>query len=513
MKKCLCILLFLAWAIPSFAAKTVCSSGCDYTQATFEALSGDKAGEVYYFTDANYTTEIDVNINNATLDGYKTDDTTYMNLSEASGRAKVDTNNSEGCMDMDRQSDLTIQDFEFTDCVGVGAGRGAHGITFKRNYFHTITAGALSIDRGSYNITVGGTSGHGNVFKNIGSTTKDEHIAIHKSHDIIVSYNYFYQNSDNYRIDAIMITGYTPGAESYDILIEYNRMKGYVGSGYTEDGVDIKKGSYNIIIRYNHISHFDDQAGIFVNHGDRLYIYGNYIHDVWDGCVYTDNDRQNDDIFIFSNICHNGDAFGIRIAGTSSEYYVFNNTVAECGLTNPDSNHMNISVEDAVNTGSYVKNNIVYKSRPGKTDYKQCRVEDLSDALVDFDYQRYYWPSQTSKVDWGNAGNKTLSGLQGGSGNGLPQESNGSEGDPGLTDIANNDYTIADGAAVIDAGLDLGSGAIATITIQGTAYSVNWDVGLGDGTDWSGTIPVIEELQRDVHGWDQGAYVYEGAVD
>ena len=59
-------------------------------------------------------------------------------------------------------------------------------------------------------------------------------------------------------------------------------------------------------------------------------------------------------------------------------------------------------------------------------------------------------------------------------------------------------------SAVVGAGVDIGSGAIANVTIQGVVYPVCWDVALGPNTDWSRTIPAVEILHRDVVGWDIG---------
>jgi len=91
----------------------------------------------------------------------------------------------------------------------------------------------------------------------------------------------------------------------------------------------------------------------------------------------------------------------------------------------------------------------------------------------------------------------------------LPQEANGSEGDPGLTDWDNGDFTIASTeSAVYGAGVDMGSGNIDSLTINGETVNVPWDFGLGSETDWSGTLPVIDAKYRDTEQWDIGAYVW-----
>ena len=99
-------------------------------------------------------------------------------------------------------------------------------------------------------------------------------------------------------------------------------------------------------------------------------------------------------------------------------------------------------------------------------------TNDSTKAQLTFTHNRFYDPDDTAMVYWGTSGEVSPDTVG----------SNNSVGDPGLTNPAGGDFTIAVGAAVIDAGVDMGSGAIDTITIQGTAYTVDWDVGLGPTT-------------------------------
>jgi len=77
IKKLLIILIiFLVPAMGWSATHTVCSSGCDYTQTTFEALSGDYSNDTFYFS-GSFSSELDVSIYGSsltakvTLDGWE----------------------------------------------------------------------------------------------------------------------------------------------------------------------------------------------------------------------------------------------------------------------------------------------------------------------------------------------------------------------------------------------------------------------------------------------------------
>ena len=205
---------------------------------------------------------------------------------------------------------------------------------------------------------------------------------------------------------------------------------------------------------------------------------------------------------MFSNLCLETEDSGFSDNSDGSDandHYVFNNTFAECADNPTGSHHTAIRLN--TKDGVIVKNNIFYKSRPNESDYVQVYLFSESDGKSTFDYNRYYWPGKTSKMHIDGTIVNALGGFRG-------VETHGSEGNPGLTNLSKHDYTIAPGAPVIGTGVDMGSGAIANLTIHGIDYPVYWDVALGPNTDWSGTIPVVEILHRDAVGWDIGAYAY-----
>ncbi|MFC1612196.1 hypothetical protein ACFL6C_14625, partial [Myxococcota bacterium] len=242
-----------------------------------------------------------------------------------------------------------------------------------------------------------------------------------------------------------------------------------------------------------------------------VYVYGNLLHgSKWAGLI-TDTDEIFSGIYVFSNVIYSEGDGGINLSGLAgSTTWVFNNTMAENVVANESPEDGAIAI---IGNGTFVvaKNNIFYKTKPNISTYRQNYVHANMDEKSTFDHNIYYWPGHTSQTHWGDIGWTDLSGLQSGSIHGLPQEVNGSEGDPGLVDLDDNDYRIAAAdSAVIGNGVDMGSGAIATLTIQGHSYPVPWDFALGPNTDWSPTIAVIDKLSRDTIGWDQGAYGYRG---
>jgi len=507
-----------------------CENAGECSQSEFEALSGDYSDSVFSFS-GTFTSQLDVNISGTSghpviLDGYATNDTTYMNLSEASGRALIDTAKSGNGIDISGQSHITIQDFEITN-TGIGTGDEAiylwecYNITIKRNYIYECREGIYL--SGDYHV-VGGSSGHGNVLKNIGWTTADADIVTYAAEQCIVSYNHLYADSSLWGVDGVTLAG---GGSSH-FLIENNSIHGHnntSGDG-GEDGIDIKFAAHDVIIRYNSI--YDNAvSGVNLSNGshNNIYVYGNYIYSNSENLYaqnrsgtspnYTYYDHYN--IYWFSNIIKDADSYGMHVPSSGASengFQIFNNTVITNG-TSPSSSAKTgiyVSASDQV----FVKNNIFYKGRPNESDYIQVYIGAYSDDNTTFDYNWYYWPAQTSKIYWGDAGNLTVDQIQAGSSNGLPQEGSiaANESDPGLTDIAGGDYTIAASAAVIGVGVDMGTGAIATVTIDGVGYPVYWDVALGPSTVWSSgsTLPVIDVVYRDVVGWDIGAYAFDLVV-
>ena len=550
-------LLILLIAVPAFCAThTVCDTGgpCDYTSTTFNALTGTGyAGDTFYFS-GTFTAEIAPHISGTaiggyvTLDGYQTDDTTYMNLSEVAGRALIDRTAGSGVFGIalwksawgnGNGSDyLIIQDFEITDVRnGVYAAENCDHILFKRNYIHETTGfgiwmgTASGSSTGCSYMTVGGSLGHGNVIKNIGNATAGGDVVFAHGDNVIVSYNHLYADNSSYGVDGV-----DPMNDSHNWLVEYNNIHGHNSQVFGEDGIDVKTdyasgtGVHDGIIRYNHVYDHKGIGGEYPQSNitiqtqtHHVYIYGNKLHNSNWGSVYikegecaTGCTTTIHDVWIFSNLMFDEEDAAIRIhatnGGTSTDpynIYMFNNTFAENGINEHGSTFTHITAANLNPGATFIKNNIFYKSREGKSDpeHQAYFLDDITDKS-NIDYNIYYWPTKTSETYLGGSWAAAIGGH-------ALADVNSSEEDPGLTDIANNDYTIASGAAVIAAGDDLGTGAIATLTIQGTSYPVYWDAAIGNSTVWGSgaTLPVIEKITRDSYdAWDIGAYQSGGPV-
>lgn len=542
IKKLFIIILILLFAVPAFGATWTtdvtqaggggsCIDGGECSIAEFNALTGSHPDSVFSFS-GTFTTAVTPQIYGTSghaliLDGYKTDDTTYMSLSEVTGRAKIDRNGGSICININGPDYVTIQDFEMTDCIDIALAihGGSHDILAKRNYIHTLAGKGIEFYEAAYNVTIGGTLNHGNVVKNVGTTTAHYDVGMSGSHDNIVSYNHLYADDTNYGIDGVIASD---GA-IYSVLIEYNSIHNHNRSTNGEDGFDIKKAdTRDIIIRYNHIyDHTYQSCGTVQSGSHEVYVYGNRCSDSENGFI-TGDDPANNNVYFFSNIIYDIEekALAIGAQGSAGNVWIFNNTLAEngncteslgvgeCRAAGSATAWGNLYMQNV--TASIIKNNIFYKGRPNDNNYEQMYVGTSMDTLTTSDYNWYYWPAQTSTIFWGDAGSLTVDQVQAGAGNGLPQEAGllANEGDPGLTDIANNDYTIASGAAVIGAGVDMGTGAIDTITIQGVSYPIYWDTAILTATWGSGsTLPVITTTTRDSYdAWDIGAYQSGGPI-
>ena len=498
--------------------------------------------------------------NYITLDGYYANDTTFADLSEADGRAKLTRtqSNSTYIFDLAYANLVTgtgseyfiIQDFEieqFSHAI-VGS-NGANHIIIRRNYIHDgqdFGIWCSYYTAGVDNFTVGGAPGQGNVVKNVGSGTAGGDIVFSRAHDIIISYNHLYATlSDGASTDR-GIDGIVPINNTYNVLIEYNSIHGH-NDNYGpvgEDGIDIKTdlggdgaGCYNIIIRYNDIYDHQKQSTITLQTQTRnVYIYGNRLASGnWGGVVIDEADcgapsanpsgcsEMVKDIWIFSNLIYDQQDTGIVIRDSPYgiedgllepwNIYIYNNTFADNATgTHIGWNFNNITAVDYDEDSLVVKNNIFYQWRSGydsDLDHANYFEDDITDP-TDVDYNVYWMPGEASGYSEIYIAGSWQSAIDGGHG----AEGNSFEGDPGLTSLATNNYSILSSAsAVYGTGVDMGDGAtpIITITIQGVEYPVYRDIALGPNTVWTaGEIPDVEILRRDTVGWDIGAYAGTG---
>lgn len=526
-------------------------------------------GDTVYFT-GNFTTQVHVRGNGTAgnhiiLDGLYSGDYNALNegsdgqakitLSQATGDSNIGFYLREGTSANDGHDYIIIQDFEINEfLVGILLAEDADHIVMKRIYMHDgLTRGinptySENYGNGVHNITIGGARGDGVTIKDVGVGTGSADILIGRSNDFIISYNHLYATkstgaSTDRGIDGIAFNNQANTAAIQNVLVEYNSIhdhddnyyadaygcgSGCIGRG--ENELDIKDdkttnpyGTSKTIIRYNNM--YGSTGGlaeyeVLFNTCQGIYLYGNYIHD-GNGAIYEQN-RDPPlygyiDIYVYSNIFEHsttGSAVALNATMSASTSYYFNNTFIENSTAPANSGHCSLVNQGA---GDYIfKNNIYYKSRPESSDHRQIWIADGDGESLTSDYNIYYWPSETSALKWDILGDIPLSSVQGGSSEGLPQETHSTEENPDL----NSDYTIAGpSSGAYRAGTDMGSGNIASITIEdgygnSNTYYAPWDIALAPGTNFGSgkTLPVVYTLNRDVIGWDAGAYGFGGTV-
>ena len=329
--------------------------------------------------------------NRITLDGYETDDTTYKDLSESSGRAKIDVpGDTNAGMLIDALGYFNVVDFEVTDCTtGIRIYNGANHITLQRNYIYECFSKGFTVsyshgDNPNY-ITIGGSDGHGNVVKNCGFDTSDMDVKLCNAEDIIVSYNHLYGSTPRvwhageeayFSCDGIQLGC----GQTTNVLIEYNTIHGHNGSA-GENAMDFKPTNSNVIVRYNKI--YDEQGegegSVIMNMGSQyIYFYGNWLNDSKNGIVITNKEdfQDTDYIYVWSNIITNMSSCGVKVvrrdepgdvAYPGDHLYFYNNTLAFNGDENDaDKNETAMYFSQGE---SAVKNNIFYYNQPNVSTY------------------------------------------------------------------------------------------------------------------------------------------------
>jgi hypothetical protein len=368
------------------------------------------------------------------------------------------------------------------------------------------------IGTGHYAV-IGGAPGEGNEIYDCGSGTGGCDVRVN-SHDVVVSYNHLYatknySNESARGIDGLLVDS-SGSMESrvYNILIEHNIIHdhndGFNGNyddhglnGRGEDGIDVKN-AHNVTIRYNDIYNHAVQSGITVqmNSWD-VYIYGNRIHDnSWGNIMMMDgsvNSARHGDgasvhnVNVWGNVMYNADGSGINIAKKSTgdpvkDINIFNNVIALSAKNTTFDRNSGIYVQGG-NSGIKIKNNIFYKNRPTKTDYRQIYIEGISGAELDGNH--YYWPGKISKSWWGGVSYDSL---------GVPgQEGFGIDGNPLFVDADGYNFELLSSSSSIDSGLNLG-----VVFSKILSPLTNWD-----------SLDVVVSNQNDFgSGWERGAYVY-----
>jgi len=429
-------------------------------------------------------------------------------------------------------------------------------LSITRNYFHDLNGsgvrgGNYKQYRPSY-LKVGGSPRMGNTFVNVGYLDSyyntDAFVHIDQTSHVIFSYNNGYNTKEDWGMSGIYGNEVTNALVEFNILHDFNSKHHRSAIAFKGDQLkSVYEGPY--IIRFNHIwnSHGDDESwgdsssGISATgNWNGLYVYGNNVHDCGIGikpniawAVQHKDGFDCSDAYVFSNIIVTTQFAAIRMEGQPGEsydkinnVYIFNNSIYNSATMDISlgrgykdfsnySAYLNDSAISMILKGAqlnsqYYKNNVIINSRPN--DNESIAMNIRTDAInLHNDYNHYYNLNtnsikiryqndfdSTKQYEWNS---ETRPGVDG---------DNDSAGNPYLKDVSNGDFRLTSASIdLIRGGVDMGSGTIASVTIQGKSYDIPWDLAIGGGTVWSTIDPdkiVIDTQSRDTIGWDIGAY-------
>lgn len=529
----LLILPSSAWSTKYYVAQTSAGTGDGSTYANRMSVATHNSstfnpGDVLYFS-GTIASQITVPSSGNSIGGYITYDGyaagNYDARSEGTGTiAKISRSQSKGILGIkvNDKNHIIIQDFEIEQCeTGICSVTGDYFVV-KRCFMHDMLCGGITISSAS-NVTIGGSSSDGIVVKDTGTATADEDIMLLFTDAATVSYSKLYATksaglSTDRGIDGITTIG------TSNLIIEYNEICNhrdeYGSDAKGEDGIGIKAGSYNVTVRYNKV-YGNRQSGITVQ-GSATHdvdVYGNLVyengaplqeHHAWPGILIQ---RDTYNINIYSNICYRNDGFGISVqyAGggdnhTVHDVRICNNVLAENSQWTGYKRKTISGVGITAGYNHIVKNNIFYKNQPNMTYHRQVTVGTAQAASTTLEHNRYYWPSQSSRIYWAGkdytiARAKAYLAIE----NDAPA---GSEEDPGFSDAANHDYTLTSGSSAIR------GGAVFTMSPSqdGNDFADRLHPYLTDWAAYPLTVKSTKEKNRSF--WMQGAYLYvEGVLD
>ena len=301
-------MLILLLASPAFGEDaTVClsGSGCTYTQAQFEALSGNKAGSTYTFSG---TTNSSLNVD----DIYGTSEN---NITLNGDAALIDMNSANSSGLRITSSYITVDGFEIREVGDDDAAVelvGADHIKIINCNIHDNLNRAIFMKTNSTYITIG-EENNGNTLLNCGVDTGGMDIGIEGGSHIIIAHNHMYSDTATKGIDGIMTEGVS------FLLIEYNSIRAHNRTGNAEDGIDLKRDTHDVVIRYNHIYNNARQSGVTVQSGSYdIWIYSNYIDgNDWAGLYviegYESTYGAPYNVWAWSNIITGNEDSGISV--------------------------------------------------------------------------------------------------------------------------------------------------------------------------------------------------------
>lgn len=452
---------------------------------------------------------------------------------------------------------ITIQDSTFKNSSsGIILQGNVKNIVIIRNSFENMVGNGVSVSMDHYDndsdyfyndcpniITIGGSKGNGNTFRNVGKLRADEAVPGYAfgifGKDIIFSYNHIYANLAN--IGAGI---YMNGAQK--VLVEYNTIHGMQAVKHRPP-IDFKcdplKSSDNqylstedIIIRFNKVYDIYNGPNVYAfppsairisGRGKNRVIYGNFLEgaDINLNWNWTEENEGlgGTGYFVWSNIVNGAQTSGgITISGYSlnvdkfKDWHIYNNTIYKTvqNHTDPTSPYYHYAISTTDNALTIIenlniKNNIVANTRPNSNEYVNNRIPNSPETH--FDYNHHYFAGQVPKIILiESSGTHTYTWNS----SSLPTAIVGhnTEGDPKFTAADAGNFSLLPGSPCIDSGLNLSQAdsTLPTITIQGQLLTFSYSTALNPkSTDWTTIPPTVGTInQNNNENWEKGAYVF-----
>jgi hypothetical protein len=353
-------------------------------------------------------------------------------------------------------------------------------------------------------------------------------------------------NTDNHRT-AVSIKGdMSPFSSDTEgpTIIRYNVFRDYFTDyGYHNGSPSTYYGSWggttgSITCGYDHVG---------------LYVYANMLTNanyisvnIGSEASYATNGQDNENSYVFSNVVSTTQTNGISLGGYSGSgrddvenAYIFNNTIYWAATYDNSLGQTRDPFTSSIGyfairqpgyvrstTGPFIKNNLIISPRPNRTsdsgvynpEYRMlCLGGDGRATDTEEGYNHFYTYLNTASDRLAvryNSSSGSFSGSITDTGRDY-YIGNNTSGDPYVMDAENNDFrlTASTPSSVVSGGVDMGSGNIAQVTVQGTTHDIPWDFALGKDTVWSFTNPdsisIDEEAWDTIGSWGKGAYYYE----
>jgi parallel beta-helix repeat protein len=391
-------------------AYTVCSSGCDYTLTTFNALTGDRSNDTFYFTE-NLTATVapqiyGTNGNGVILDFWEGGTCTPVADLGCTGPVTVDINSSTTCIQLSETSDyITIQDAKLIDCETGVSTAGADNITLKDSYIYNIYSFGFAHSQNSTGNVVGGEFGDGNYFLKNGfqGGSAGEAIGLWAG-DIDITHNLI-DGTDSYESDGI-VCGIN---NSENILVDRNTIR-YTNYGAQDgDGIDFK-GCGEFVISNNDIH--SQRRGIVVQDGSYNGVVKN--NRIWNhvGKGININSRAaglqtTKNITVEGNVIYYSGGSGIGLEQNTpyfnEDIYIFNNTIAYTSFGDPGYAY-NSCIAGGVSNGDLeIEGNIFYNCRWNNDSFKgkSLQIANSSAQLDVLENNLYYYSGGAATLNIG----------------------------------------------------------------------------------------------------------------